>query len=92
MVRYPYKVSNFRFVAAALRPSQLSLNRKQSHERAGMRYNESIKMDLKEVGYRDVNFKWLVQDCVRDSDVSDVEYMGSTTRQLHQSPFSSLSE
>jgi hypothetical protein len=52
----------------------------------------NIKMDLNEVWCKDVNLKGLVHVCVRGLDVSDVEYLGSTARQLHQRPFSSLSE
>jgi hypothetical protein len=39
-------------------------------------------MDLKEVGYKDMNLKGLVQVCARGLDVSDVEYLTSATREL----------
>jgi hypothetical protein len=39
-------------------------------------------MDLKEVECKDVNLKRLIQVCVRGLDITDVEYLGSTTRHL----------
>lgn len=79
MVHYRHKDSNFRFASAALRPTQPSINRKRRHGKPGTKCDDNIKMDLKEVGCKDVNLKGLVQVCVRGLDVNDIEYLGSTT-------------